>query len=76
MLDLKNVYKSYKDEKVLKNINISFRNKEFVSILGPSGSGKTTLLNIIGGLDSYDSGDLIINGKSIFVFNSYIKLLS
>ena len=70
MLDLKNVYKSYKDEKVLKNINISFRNKEFVSILGPSGSGKTTLLNIIGGLDSYDSGDLIINGKSTKMFKS------
>ena len=70
MLDLKNVYKSYKDEKVLKNINISFRNKEFVSILGPSGSGKTTLLNIIGGLDTYDSGDLIINGKSTKTFKS------
>jgi len=70
MLDLKNVYKSYKDEKVLKNINISFRNKEFVSILGPSGSGKTTLLNIIGGLDTYDSGDLIINGKSTKMFKS------
>ena len=70
MLDLKNVYKSYKDEKVLKNINIFFRNKEFVSILGPSGSGKTTLLNIIGGLDTYDSGDLIINGKSTKMFKS------
>ena len=70
MLDLKNVYKSYKDEKVLKNINIFFRNKEFVSILGPSGSGKTTLLNIIGGLDTYDSGDLIINGKSTKTFKS------
>lgn len=70
MLDLKNIYKSYKDEKVLKNINISFRNKEFVSILGPSGSGKTTLLNIIGGLDTYDSGDLIINGKSTKMFKS------
>lgn len=70
MLDLKNVYKSYKDEKVLKNINIFFRNKEFVSILGPSGSGKTTLLNIIGGLDTYDRGDLIINGKSTKMFKS------
>lgn len=70
MLDLKNVCKSYKDEKVLKNINISFRNKEFVSILGPSGSGKTTLLNIIGGLDVCDSGNLIVNGKSTKKFKS------
>lgn len=68
MLKLKNINKSYNTgsfkQNVLKNINLSFRNNEFVSILGPSGSGKTTLLNIIGGLDRYDSGDLIINGKS------------
>ena len=68
MLILKEIYKSYKlansKQQVLKNINLEFRNNEFVSILGPSGSGKTTLLNIIGGLDRYDSGDLIINGKS------------
>lgn len=68
MLTIKNIYKSYglKDSKysVLKNINLSFRPNEFVAILGPSGSGKTTLLNILGGLDQYDSGDLIINGKS------------
>lgn len=68
MLTIKNIYKSYglKDSKysVLKDINLSFRPNEFVAILGPSGSGKTTLLNILGGLDHYDSGDLIINGKS------------
>ena len=62
MLELKNVSKSYKNTKVLNNVNIKFRKKEFVSILGPSGSGKTTLLNIIGGLDKYDEGDLIIDG--------------
>lgn len=62
MLELKNVSKSYKNTKVLNNVNIKFRKKEFVSILGPSGSGKTTLLNIIGGLDKYDEGNLIIDG--------------
>ena len=62
MLELKNVSKSYKNTKVLNNVNIKFREKEFVSILGPSGSGKTTLLNIIGGLDKYDEGNLIIDG--------------
>lgn len=68
MLKIKNIYKSYgkKDNKypVLKDISLSFRPSEFVAILGPSGSGKTTLLNILGGLDHYDSGDLVINGKS------------
>ena len=48
----------------LKGVNISFRKNEFVSVLGPSGCGKTTMLNIIGGLDRYTSGDLIINGVS------------
>ena len=48
----------------LKGVDIEFRNNEFVSILGPSGCGKTTLLNIIGGLDRYSDGDLIINGRS------------
>lgn len=62
MLELKNVSKSYTNIKVLNNVNIKFRKKEFVSILGQSGSGKTTLLNIIGGLDKYDEGDLIIDG--------------
>ena len=68
MLKLKNICKSYKTgdffQQVLKDVNLEFRKNEFVSILGPSGSGKTTLLNIIGGLDRYDKGDLIINGKS------------
>lgn len=68
MLELKNIVKEYDtaDEKVvaLKGVNMEFRKSEFVSILGPSGCGKTTLLNIIGGLDRYTSGDLIINGKS------------
>ncbi len=68
MLELKNITKIYKTEviyqKALDNININFRSNEFVSILGQSGSGKTTLLNIIGGLDHYTSGDLIINKKS------------
>ena len=68
MLQLKNITKDYvtSSETVhaLKGVNISFRKKEFVSILGPSGCGKTTLLNIIGGLDHYTSGDLVIRGKS------------
>ncbi|HCC03294.1 MAG TPA: ABC transporter, partial [Clostridiales bacterium] len=68
MLQLKNITKIYKsgDEKVeaLKGIDLKFRESEFVSILGQSGCGKTTLLNIIGGLDRYTSGDLIINSKS------------
>lgn len=68
MLKLKGIKKSYKtgdfNQVALDSINLEFGKKEFVSILGPSGSGKTTLLNIIGGLDRYDSGDLIINNKS------------
>ncbi len=74
MLELKNIKKVYEigNKKkgtylkvdALKGISIKFRKSEFVSILGPSGCGKTTLLNIIGGLDKYTSGDLIINGKS------------
>jgi len=68
MLELKNIRKVYgtQGEKVeaLKGVSIRFRKSEFVSILGQSGCGKTTLLNIIGGLDRYTSGDLIINGKS------------
>ena len=65
MLEIKNITKVYTTgtftQKALNKVNINFRESEFVSILGPSGSGKTTLLNIIGGLDKYDSGDLIIN---------------
>lgn len=65
MLQLKKITKEYKTEdytqKALDEVSINFRKNEFASILGPSGSGKTTLLNIIGGLDEYDSGDLIIN---------------
>ncbi len=68
MLELKKINKSYKTasfvQHALNNVSLEFRTNEFVSILGPSGSGKTTLLNIIGGLDHYDSGDLIINNKS------------
>ena len=68
MLKLKNITKTYEsgNEKVeaLKGVSIEFRKSEFVSILGQSGCGKTTLLNIIGGLDRYTTGDLIINGKS------------
>ncbi len=68
MLELKRIKKSYLSglNKVhaLNDVSISFRDNEFVAILGPSGSGKTTLLNIIGGLDRYDSGDLVINSRS------------
>ncbi|MEG2351402.1 MAG: ABC transporter ATP-binding protein, partial [Bacilli bacterium] len=74
MLEIKNVSKSYKigdyKQTALEDINIKFRKSEFVCILGTSGSGKTTLLNLIGGLDNYDSGDLIINGKSTKKFTS------
>ena len=68
MLRLKNIKKSYKTgtfiQHALNDVSINFRKNEFVAILGQSGSGKTTLLNLIGGLDRYDSGDLIIKGKS------------
>ena len=68
MLELKSITKVYEtyDDKVeaLKGIDLKFRDSEFVSILGQSGCGKTTLLNIMGGLDRYTTGDLIINGKS------------
>lgn len=74
MLELKNIKKDYPagDGTVhaLKGINLQFRRNEFVSILGPSGCGKTTMLNIIGGLDHYTSGDLIINAKSTKDFKS------
>lgn len=68
MLQLKHICKQYKTgtliQKALDDVSLNLRENEFVAILGPSGSGKTTLLNIIGGLDRYDSGDLIINGIS------------
>lgn len=68
MLQIKNICKQYKTgnliQKALDGVSLNLRDNEFVAILGPSGSGKTTLLNIIGGLDRYDSGDLIINGIS------------
>ena len=68
MLQIKDISKEYKTgnfvQKALDHVSLNLRSNEFVAILGPSGSGKTTLLNIIGGLDRYDSGDLIINGIS------------
>ncbi|MDR0499912.1 MAG: ABC transporter ATP-binding protein/permease [Coriobacteriales bacterium] len=68
MLQLNSIRKSYKvagfEQTALNDVNIAFRDNEFVAILGPSGSGKTTMLNIVGGLDHYDSGDLVIDGIS------------
>lgn len=68
MLELKDIKKYYQvgetTTKALDGVSVAFRKKEFVAILGPSGSGKTTMLNVIGGLDNYDSGDMVINGKS------------
>lgn len=73
MLQLKNIVKTYKigdmRHEALKGLDISFRESEFVCILGQSGSGKTTLLNLIGGLDRYDNGDIVINGVSTKSFN-------
>ncbi len=72
MLQLKNISKSYTTgsftQTALNDVSLDFRKNEFVAILGPSGSGKTTCLNIIGGLDQYDSGDLVINGTSTKAF--------
>lgn len=74
MLQLKKICKSYKTgdfiQHALSDVDLDFRENEFVAILGQSGSGKTTLLNIIGGLDRYDSGDLIINGTSTRQFKN------
>ena len=68
MLQIKNISKKYTTgdfvQTALNNVSLNFRDNEFVAILGPSSSGKTTLLNIVGGLDRYDTGDLIINGIS------------
>ncbi len=73
MLQVKNIVKDYEMDKqfvhALRDVSVCFRDCEFVSILGPSGCGKTTLLNIIGGLDRYTSGDIIINGISTRFFN-------
>lgn len=74
MLELKQITKQYvtgdSTVQALKGIDLKFRENEFVSVLGPSGCGKTTLLNIIGGLDQYTSGDLIINGTSTKKFKT------
>ena len=68
MLQIQHIRKEYRTgklvQKALDDVSLNLRDSEFVAVLGPSGSGKTTLLNIIGGLDRYDSGDLIINGIS------------
>ena len=73
MLELKNITKVYEvaglKQKALNKVNVKFRKNEFVSILGQSGSGKSTMLNIIGGLDKYTSGDLLINGISTKEYN-------
>ncbi|MDR2529974.1 MAG: ABC transporter ATP-binding protein, partial [Oscillospiraceae bacterium] len=73
MLQLKNITKTYKagttTVEALKGVNLAFRDSEFVAILGPSGCGKTTMLNILGGLDRYTDGDLVINGRSTKDYN-------
>ena len=73
MLQLKDIVKDYaaagNTVHALRGVSVNFRESEFVSILGPSGCGKTTLLNIIGGLDKYTSGDLVIGGRSTRSFS-------
>ena len=75
MLELREICKSYTtgdfSQKALDKVSVTFRDSEFVAVLGPSGSGKTTMLNVIGGLDHYDSGDLLINGKSTKQFKDH-----
>ncbi len=75
MLELKNLTKKYEigtfKQTALNNLSLSFKDNEFVAVLGPSGSGKTTLLNMIGGLDRYDSGDILIDGKSTKQFKNH-----
>ena len=75
MLEIKKINKSYKTgtfvQRALKDVSLKFRKNEFVAVLGQSGSGKTTLLNIIGGLDRYDRGDLVINNKSTKQFKEH-----
>ena len=74
MLQIKDISKTYKTgpliQKALNGVSLNLRDSEFVAILGQSGSGKTTLLNVIGGLDRYDAGDLIINGTSTKKYNA------
>ena len=74
ILECVNITKSYKTKDFVQNalnkVSITFRDNEFVSILGASGSGKTTMLNIVGGLDQYDEGDLIIEGISTKEYKS------
>lgn len=74
MLELINITKAYRTKGYVQNalnkVSIGFRRNEFASILGESGSGKTTMLNIIGGLDQYDSGDLLIEGVSTKEYKS------
>ncbi len=73
MLELKNIKKTYyvgENITALKNISLNFGESGFVSVLGPSGCGKTTLLNVIGGLDGYDDGDLVVKGKSTRLFKT------
>ena len=76
MLQLKNISKTYKTgdliQQALDDVSLDLRDNEVVAILGPSGSGKTTMLNIIGGLDRYDEGDLIINNVSVCC-NSFMQ---
>lgn len=70
IVQLKNINKSFDNKKVLSNINLSIKNEEMLAIVGESGKGKTTLLNIIGLIESYDSGDITINGKENPKLNS------
>lgn len=75
MLEIKNLTKKYEigsfKQTALNNLSLTFKDNEFVAILGPSGSGKTTLLNMVGGLDRYDSGDILIDGKSTKDFSNH-----
>ena len=73
MLQLKNIYKTYSSKngvthRALENVSLKFAEKGFVFILGKSGSGKSTLLNLIGGIDNYDRGEIIFNGKNFSEF--------
>lgn len=73
MIYLNNLCKSYGEQIILNNLNLKINEGDFISILGKSGSGKSTLLNIIGCLDNYDSGELKINGQSIYNNNNALK---